>query len=549
MRVAQRAAAADAGRSGAVQRNITSEQVDDLSGVISKAMMIPGVPDWVKLGVVKKGMAQVVGAVNSGALPPEMRAQVVAALGDGLVSERLADQIVAMIAPQFDLPILNEEQERELLKNIVSALLVQHEDFNIFGEAAKGSAKFVATQGKGAIQAMSELRSDASRASLAKRLAADIDLPVLGPEAEEEIVRKAVDAMAGVILSKVPAEALEAAVGAGGNSTEVEEFLVACLAKEINVPFVSMEQKSDVARGVVRGWLGLVDQEELAREQRESLEQRRQWDQRRAELSKGMLQLGESGATGLRAVGSTAIGWLQALDSRGSGQGGGGVGDGPGGGGGGGGSDGGGSKNPPGAGDGDTRDLAPRRFAVVFFLAATLALLLALWLRRRKRRMARRRSALPQRQGGGGPNSLMLRIRGVIQLGAAALWAHTPPRLRALVGAVRVGKETFWCEVSRTSMLVQEGWRRLAASSGVPMQVPMLVVVLAATAWLVSLGLRRMLSGSRLPAPVTTDHAVWVLPASPGAIAAAAVLASFFALLLDWVCAQRRLSRHCGRPR
>merc|ERR1712086_228599 len=92
-------------------------------------------------------------------------------------------------------------------------------------------------------------------------------------ENEKLFMRSAVDALGEVILTKVPPEAIEAAVNAGEESS-VEEFLCTIVGKEINVPFASDEQKQDMARSVIRGWLGTVDKDALAKEQDEAEVQR-----------------------------------------------------------------------------------------------------------------------------------------------------------------------------------------------------------------------------------------------------------------------------------
>lgn len=263
--------------------SISQAQVDDLSGVISKAMLVPGVPDWVKLGVVKNGISQVAGAINDGRLPPEVSAQVVGAMSGGLVSERLAGQVADAIAPHVDLPLLNEEQEREMIQNIVAGMIVQKEESNILAEAVKGTAKFAAVQGRGIMSAIVELRTPESRRALATRINAEVDMPVLNEEQEQQILNMAIDALGNAVINKVPAEALQAAVNAGDGAA-VEEFLTAILVQELNIPFVGDDKKREIARNVVDTWFAQVDQDELKREEAEAQQRSQQEAAERAKV-------------------------------------------------------------------------------------------------------------------------------------------------------------------------------------------------------------------------------------------------------------------------
>jgi len=217
-----RAATAQSGASSigvaknASSSTLTEQQIADLSGVLSRVMFIPGVPDFVKLNIVKSGMGQVAAALNSDALSPGMKAQVKNAFGDGMLSKELGANIAKLIAPQINIPLLGKEQKEAVVANIVSFLLVQREEENFIYFAIKGTyegtAKLAYTTGRGVIDMLAPFRSPESRKELATKLNRDIDLPFIGEDDEQIVIQAVVDTLGGLLVSKIPAGALEAAV-------------------------------------------------------------------------------------------------------------------------------------------------------------------------------------------------------------------------------------------------------------------------------------------------------------------------------------------------
>eukprot|EP00439_Symbiodinium_sp_Y106_P051383 s2801_g6.t2 len=244
---------------------ISEEQIEDMSGVLSRVMIIPGVPDFAKMELVKSGMQQVAGAVNSDALPPELRSQLRTALGDRKLSEELGGQLTKVISPMVDIPLVPREQKEEVVKNIISFLIVQKEQENLLYFAMKGtyvgSAKFAYTTGREMLNAAAALRSKKSRQQLAKKLSKQMSLPFLSEDMGLGIVQAVVDALGDLVLSKVPARALEAAVSSG-KEQEVQEFLTETLVgSDLQIPFMDTEQRRTLASQVVDAWLGSVDRE------------------------------------------------------------------------------------------------------------------------------------------------------------------------------------------------------------------------------------------------------------------------------------------------
>jgi len=286
--------------------------------VLSRAIIVPGVPDWVKLGVVKSGISQVANAVNGGKLPPEVTSRLLEAIGDGKVSDRLANEIAGALAPYIDLPILGKEQEHELIKSVVTMLIVQKEDQNILLNAASGTAKFATVQGRDFLTAVANLRTPSSRKALAKQLAKQIDVPFLTEETEEQILQSAVDALADVVMTRLPAGALEAAMEAGEDQ-EVEVFLGTILMEKMNMPLINNEQKQQMAQSVVSNWLSLVDKEELKKEKLEAEKrnaaesaQRQQALEQAAALGTGIQAASQSLG---QSAGNVAMEWMKRMTS------------------------------------------------------------------------------------------------------------------------------------------------------------------------------------------------------------------------------------------
>eukprot|EP00931_Biecheleriopsis_adriatica_P076816 TRINITY_DN50488_c0_g1_i1.p1 TRINITY_DN50488_c0_g1~~TRINITY_DN50488_c0_g1_i1.p1 ORF type:complete len:465 (-),score=101.09 TRINITY_DN50488_c0_g1_i1:240-1634(-) len=286
-----RAVVSNSSKLASTELVITDDQVADMSGVLSRVMLIPGMPDFVKLGIVKSGMEQVATAMNSDALSPELRSQVKGALGDGLLSKELASKIAKVIAPAIDIPLLNEEQEEALIMNLVSAMLVQREEENLIAYAMKGtytaSAKFAYTKGRDVLTLAAPFRSAESRKALVQKLNRDFDIPLLSEEQEARIIEACVNALGDLVMSKIPSGALEAAV-TSGQEEEVEKFLMTLLADEIKVPFTSAAQRRDMAGQVVRGWLGTVDKEKLQAEELEAQRAAAEQAKIRADFMKGV---------------------------------------------------------------------------------------------------------------------------------------------------------------------------------------------------------------------------------------------------------------------
>uniref|UniRef100_A0A7S4Q9Q4 Uncharacterized protein n=1 Tax=Alexandrium monilatum TaxID=311494 RepID=A0A7S4Q9Q4_9DINO len=262
-------------------------------------------PDFVKVPLVKQAMAQVAAALNAGKLPPDVQAAVLDALGEGLVSEGLAERIAKAINPYIDIPLLNEEQEEELLKKVIAFLLVQREDSNVFLGVAQGSAKLATVQGAQAISVLSGLRTKQRREMLAQRLTQENAIPFLDKNLQYQAVSAAVDSLAGLVLSRVPPGALESALAAG-EEEQVEEFLTELLAGDTNIPLVSQDQKRSMARCVVKGWLSLVDKDALKQEQAEEESQRASRLRQTREISARASAFGKDLLGGLKASAAMA---------------------------------------------------------------------------------------------------------------------------------------------------------------------------------------------------------------------------------------------------
>eukprot|EP00933_Yihiella_yeosuensis_P022500 TRINITY_DN1772_c0_g1_i1.p1 TRINITY_DN1772_c0_g1~~TRINITY_DN1772_c0_g1_i1.p1 ORF type:complete len:344 (-),score=71.24 TRINITY_DN1772_c0_g1_i1:120-1151(-) len=202
-----------------------------------------------------------------------MRQQLRDALGDGLISEELGAKLTTVIAPMVDIPILNKEQKEEVVRQIVSYLIVQREQDNLIYHAMKGtyvgSARLAFTKGRDMLTALAAFRTAKSRTKLANKLDEDIDVPFMPKEMKAKIMTDIVENLGELLISKIPASALEVAVTTG-KEDDVERFLTTLLTDKLDVPFMSEEQKRDMLKQVVHGWLGSVDKEELKQEMKEA---------------------------------------------------------------------------------------------------------------------------------------------------------------------------------------------------------------------------------------------------------------------------------------
>ncbi|CAE7331018.1 unnamed protein product [Symbiodinium natans] len=196
-------------RAGAAENaTISEEQVEDMSGVLSRVMIIPGVPDFAKMELVKSGMQQVASAVNSDSLPPELRDQLRTALGDKKLSEELGAQLTKVISPLVDIPLLPKEQKEEVVKSIISFLIVQKEQENLLYYAVKGtyvgSAKFAYTTGREMLSTAAAFRSKKSRRKLAKKLYEQINLPFISKDMGLGLIQAVVDALGDLVSWLIP---------------------------------------------------------------------------------------------------------------------------------------------------------------------------------------------------------------------------------------------------------------------------------------------------------------------------------------------------------
>jgi len=238
-------------------KEITEAQIDDLAGLVAKAVPMP-VPIGFKLVASKQAVMQVIEAVNDGKLPPEIKDQLLEAMDGGLMSDKLAENVANALNPYIDIPILDENVEKILIQKVVQTMIVEKGGVleAAAGQSAKfasGSATFLQEHGT---RTLVGIQTEESRKKWAIELNKKIDLPLLNEKQEQVIFEKAVGVLSNYLLEKIPPAVLKEAVK-GGKDPEIEKFLEELLVSLLNFP-MSDEDKHKVSKMMVDSWLGMA---------------------------------------------------------------------------------------------------------------------------------------------------------------------------------------------------------------------------------------------------------------------------------------------------
>jgi len=125
------------------------------------------------------------------------------------VSERLAGEISSALAPYVDIPLLPPEQKHELVKSVVSFLIVERADGGtILMDAARGSAKIAAVQGSKLVGLLSSLSVPERRRALVANVSDELWVPFMDDASKARLVEGAVESLAEAMLTRTPARAL-----------------------------------------------------------------------------------------------------------------------------------------------------------------------------------------------------------------------------------------------------------------------------------------------------------------------------------------------------
>lgn len=238
-------------------KEITDAQIEDISMLVAKAVPMP-VPSGLKLAAAKQAVMQVLDAINSGKLPPEIKDQLLEAMDGGLLSEQLASKIADALNPYIDVPILDEDMEKILIQNVIQTMIVEKEGG--LEVAAAQSAKFASDSAaflqEHGTRTLVGIQTEESRKRWATELNEKVDLPVLNEEQEQVIMEKAVETLSNFLLQKIPPAVLKEAVK-DGKDPEINKFLEELLVREIKLP-MSDEDKHKIAKMMVETWLGMA---------------------------------------------------------------------------------------------------------------------------------------------------------------------------------------------------------------------------------------------------------------------------------------------------
>ena len=280
------------GASSSLQDVFTQELSEAIAEQVQKQVVIPFVPEPVVLYVMTQAIQNLSSDLSSDMLEKvqELLEAESTETSDDDVStidrDALVDQVAAELNAKIDVPMFDEEQELEVLKQIMRVV------FSIMttseGEARK---EFINTRFEASRDLFS---SEESRAKLVQAINAAVNVPFLGEADEESILMAAVGMCAETLQVLLTPEIIETLKGESPDGLlHMKQYLISTVNEWVDIVGLSEDQEKVLVETLVEILIDTyVDDTEaefllLSKdEQREMLEERCAIIGREMELSK-----------------------------------------------------------------------------------------------------------------------------------------------------------------------------------------------------------------------------------------------------------------------
>lgn len=289
--IAQRLVASSRTSDTSLDDFFTEELCANLAEEVQKRVALPFVPEPIVLFVLTQAIQNLSSDLNPETLQRVqelLEAETTESKFDDLPEQErdaLADQVAAELNAKIDVPMFDEEQELEVLKQIMRVVLqiITTTD----GEARKA---MVQTQ----LQVSRDiLGSDESRAQLVKAINAAVDIPILGESEEEAILTTAVGLCADTLQALLPPDLIETLKGESPEGlVRMKEYLILTVNEKVDLVGLSEEQEKVLIESMIEILIDTyVDDTEaefllLTKEEQQSLlEERAALLEREMELS------------------------------------------------------------------------------------------------------------------------------------------------------------------------------------------------------------------------------------------------------------------------
>lgn len=182
------------------------ETISLLAGEVQKSVWVPGVPPMV-INFLMSKIVEVMADKMSFETTVELNSMLSGGYSAGsdvkatkFEIDALAEKISAEIGPEINVPMVSEEDEEKAIKSILVSILSRRA---ISGaQKRRDTVKFIIKGGKAVLH-------EEGRNELVKELNEKVDVPFMNEEAEQKMLKKAVDSTAKLIEDNVPPSLLQ----------------------------------------------------------------------------------------------------------------------------------------------------------------------------------------------------------------------------------------------------------------------------------------------------------------------------------------------------
>ena len=220
----------------------TKELAEDLAKEVTKTVSLPFVPD----PVVTFMLTEAIGQLSSD-LSPQMLDKVREFLASSSTTSKyddfseedrvaLALQVAEEVNPQIDVPILDEEQELQVLQEIFKVV------FACLSVNKSALRKQMIDKAPSVSRDL--LGDESSRRDLAKAINEAVDIPLLDETQEEEVLILAVASCGDTLQTLLPPEFVETLKGERPEALlEIKQFLVQKVNEKVDLVGLNEEQE------------------------------------------------------------------------------------------------------------------------------------------------------------------------------------------------------------------------------------------------------------------------------------------------------------------
>ena len=220
----------------------SQEFSDSIAEEVQKKVKIPFVPDPVVTYVLSRAVQNMSSDLSQDTLKRVLelaQTEATATKYDDMSKEELdslADQVAKELNPTIDVPMLDETQEYEVLRQIMRVV------FSIMTTSESDARK---KRIKTELEVSHDLlTSEESRAKLVEAINAAVDVPILDESQEERVLSVAVASCAETLQTLLPPELIETLKGESPDAiAEMKEYLITTVNERVDLVGLSEDQE------------------------------------------------------------------------------------------------------------------------------------------------------------------------------------------------------------------------------------------------------------------------------------------------------------------